>query len=61
MGEPEQLAGLPTDDVAKLNLKEVKLAYKTYHPQASITGEERRKHYEDAIINDIMKNMPELF
>ena len=58
-GGLEPLANLPVDEVAKLNLKEVKLAYKTYHPQASISGERRWAHYH-AIIDDIMNHIDEI-
>ena len=55
-GEPSPLSDLPIDDVAKLPIKGVKLAYKTYHPNAIKTGEFHRKNY-GAILEDIKKNL----
>ena len=58
-GGPEPLANLPVHEVTKLNLKEVKLAYKTYHPRASLSDERRWAHYH-AIIDDIMNHIDEI-
>lgn len=58
-GEPTPLSNLPIDDVTKLPIKGVKLAYKTYHPNSRHTEEFHWKHYQ-AIIDDIKENIEQL-
>lgn len=57
-GEPEQLAGLDKYDVVKLTFKEVKLAYKTWHPQ--VMSKDLRKQVYGAILSDIKENIDQL-
>lgn len=59
LGEPLPLAGLPVDDVAKLPVKEVSLAYKTYHPNAKKTDGFHWNNY-NAILADIKENIDKL-
>lgn len=57
LGAPIQLNDLPTKDVAKLNIKNIKLAYRTHHPASrSDSGEDTWSWYH-AIINDIKDNL----
>lgn len=60
VGEPQQLAGLPLHDVAKLPIEGIKLAYKTYHPGARGTTEEFHWQFYKAILDDIKANIDEL-
>ena len=57
-GEPEQLGSLDKYDVVKLPIKEVGLAYKTWHP-ARMNKELREQVYE-TILADIKENIDKL-
>ena len=59
LGEPLPIGGLPVDDVAKLPVKEVSLAYKTYHPNAKKTDGFHWNNY-NAILADIKENIDKL-
>ena len=59
VGEPLPLGGLPVHDVAKLPIKEVTLAYKTYHPNAKISDKLHWDNY-GAILADIKENIDKL-
>ena len=58
-GEPLALGNLPVHDVAKLPIKEATLAYKTYHPSATISDERHWDNYR-AILADIKENIDKL-
>ena len=58
ISEPEQLDSLDKYDVVKLPIKEVKLAYKTWHPQAM--NKELREQVYGAILADIKENIDKL-
>lgn len=58
-GEPTSLSSLPINEVAKLPIKGVKLAYKTYHPNARYPEDFHWKYYR-AIIDDIKENLDKL-
>ena len=60
MGTPKPLAQHNVNAVSKLNIAEVKLAYKTYHPAARITKEEKWDYYH-AILDDIKEHIPDIF
>ena len=60
MGTPKPLAQHNVNAVSKLNISEVKLAYKTYHPAARITKEEKWDYYH-AILDDIKEHIPDIF
>lgn len=54
--EPFQIAGLPTKEVAKLNISKVKLAYRTHHPAQRCSGAMLWTCY-DAILDDIKSRL----
>lgn len=58
IGEPEQLADLNKYDIVKFHFKEVKLAYKTWHPQTMKKG--LREQVYQAILADIKENIDKL-
>lgn len=60
IGGPTRLAGLNVDAVSRLDIEGISLAYKTYHPAASINGEEKWDCYR-AIFDDIKKNIGSIF
>lgn len=55
-GEPLPLGGLSVHDVAKLPIKEVDLAYKTHHPNSTISDKCHWDNYK-AILADIKENI----
>lgn len=55
-GEPLPLGGLSVHDVAKLPIKEVGLAYKTHHPNSTISDKCHWDNYK-AILADIKENI----
>lgn len=57
-GEPERLDSLNKYDVVKLPIKEVKLAYKTWHPARM--NKELREQVYGAILADIKENIDQL-
>ena len=57
-GEPEQLGSLDKYDVVKLPIKEVGLAYKTWHPARM--NKELREQVYGAILADIKENIDKL-
>lgn len=61
LGDPIQLNDLPTKDVAKLNIKNIKLTYRTHHPASRCDSSEATWSWYNAIINDIKDNMENLF
>ena len=58
-GEPLPLGGLSVHDVAKLPIKEVGLAYKTHHPNSTISDKCHWDNYK-AILADIKENIDKL-
>lgn len=58
-GNPSPLASLSVHDVAKLPIREVELAYKTHHPNSTISDESHWNNYH-AILNDIKENIDKL-
>lgn len=56
--EPKPLAGFDKRDVVKLSFKEVKLAYKTWHPVRM--KKELREQIYQAILTDIKENIHEI-
>lgn len=59
-GTPKPLAQHNVNAVSKLNIAEVKLAYKTYHPAAHITKEEKWDYYH-AILDDMKEHIHDIF
>lgn len=61
-GNPSSLAGLPIDDIVKLPIEGVKLAYKTYHPGSLPKGSADTFHWKfyDAILQDIKENIDKI-
>lgn len=60
VGVPQQLGGLPLHDVAKLPIEGVKLAHKTYYPNARGTSEEFHWQFYQAILDDIKTHLDTL-
>ena len=63
IGEPIAISGLSTNDVDKLQIEGVKLAYLTHHPGYMPKGEKANDfHWKlyDAILNDIKENIDQL-
>ena len=58
-GEPLPLASLSVHDVTKLPIKEVELAYKTHHPNSTISDKAHWDNYH-AILADIKENIDQL-
>lgn len=59
-GAPQPLGQYHVDAVAKIDMTEVKLAYKTYHPAARISKEEKWKYYH-AIFDDMKEHLDDIF
>ena len=57
--EPLPLASLSVHDVTKLPIKEVELAYKTHHPNSTISDKAHWDNYH-AILADIKENIDQL-
>lgn len=63
IGEPIAISGLSTNDVEKLQIEGVKLAYLTHHPGYMPKGEKANDfHWKlyDAILKDIKENIDQL-
>ena len=63
IGEPIELSGLPIDDVSKLQLEGVKLAYLTHHPGYMPEGKKANDFHwtlYNAILADIKENIDQL-
>ena len=63
IGEPMALSDLPIDDVSKLQLEEVKLAYLTHHPGYMPEGKKANDFHwtlYNAILADIKENIDKL-
>ena len=63
IGEPMTLSGLPIDDVSKLQLEGVKLAYLTHHPGYMPEGKKANDFHwtlYNAILADIKENIDKL-
>ena len=58
-GEPLPLASLSVHDVTKLPIREVELAYKTHHPNSTISDKAHWDNYH-AILSDIKENIDQL-
>ena len=58
-GEPQPIPDIPFDNLMKLPLRGVKLAYKTFHPGARMSEAEHWKNYS-AILEDIEHNIDKL-
>lgn len=59
-GSPMPLVGYNVDAVSKLDIEGINLAYKTYHPAARITIEEKWDYYH-AILDDMKEHIQEIF
>lgn len=59
-GEPSSLGNIPVHDLAKLPLEGVKLAYKTYHPNAYGKDESFHWQFYQAILDDIKTHLGEI-
>lgn len=59
-GKPSSLGNIPVHDLAKLPLQGVKLAYKTYHPNAYGKDESFHWQFYQAILDDIKAHFGEI-
>ncbi len=59
--EPTRVSDVPMDDVVKLHLGNIPLAYKTHHPRSPRNGDgETRWKFYNAILDDINANLDKI-